>query len=230
MKIITIGLDGPNRVGKGTQIQLLATHLKNLGGVVISIKGDGSRPGIGEEGDPHSNWWEKTNRIIHQSASTELWDMAACRLSRELLIWKNRWLPKKMNQYGSNKGYLLIDRTILSRYAFALEKGRSELNNLYSSDLRLARRGIGYLELCPDFIIRLCAPRDCLLNRLDESDPKYTFRRSLIERPVDWYEKASKTLPINIQKRIITIESTATPELVFENILTKLREHFPDSF
>lgn len=230
MTIIAVGFEGPNRVGKGTQIKLLTSHLVNFGAVTLSIKGDGSRPASGKKGDPRSQWWSDINKTIHHSASPELWDKAACRLSREFLIWRNRWLPKTMELEGAKVGYLLIDRTILSRCAFSLENAKDEIDNLYAADHRLVKRGIGYLTLCPDVIIRLTAPKKHLLKRLDKSDPKYSFRRALIERPVDWYERAHKTFPTNIRERIITIESIAAPDAVFERVVIALKERFPNSF
>ena len=53
--IISIGFEGPNRVGKGTQISFLAQYLSFHEVPFLIIRGDGSRPMSGLAGDPFSS-------------------------------------------------------------------------------------------------------------------------------------------------------------------------------
>lgn len=224
--VITVGFEGPNRVGKGTQIRLLKDYLGAQNIPVLSVRGDGSRPASGQAGDPISSWWNHVTHNIYDSRSVEIWDRAACRLGRELIIWRDRYLPRIMKLNDDKLGFLLIDRSIISRCIYFLESGGENIDNMYCFDRKLKQRNMGYRQLCPDVIVRLIAPRQTLLDRLQPDDPKYWFRRSLIERPCDWYEKAITVFPPDIQERIKTIESIDTPRQVAERVIHVLGTHF----
>lgn len=224
--IFRIGFEGVNRVGKGTQIGRLLTLINEKYGRAISIRGSGSRQASGIEGDPSSDWWKNINRKIRECGTFEDWDLASCRLIREQQVWERRVLPRLVYQTKSPHGFLLIDRTILSHIVLHLEAGKSNLETLYVADQLLCRRRITYREACPDLIIHLTAPREVLLNRLDPGDPKYHFRRRLIERPYDWYEEAISRLPPDLQSSIVSIESIETPERVFCRVLGAINAQF----
>lgn len=223
--IITIGFEGPNRVGKGTQISLLSHYLFSHQIPFLVIRGDGSRPASGLPGDPFSFWWNEMNKKLRTTARLSDWDIASCRLAREMVVWRNRILPRMIRETDKKFGCLLIDRSIISRSHITREVGSSNVNDLYPDHL-FKRKKITYETVCPDIIFNLCAPKEILRARLDLNDPKYDFRKLLIETKSEWYENTSM-FPEYIQERIVCIDSTKSSDLVANKILTFLCVRFP---
>src|SRR5512136_3014603 len=117
VEIISIGFEGPNRVGKGTQCALLRDWLAERAIPSLIVRGDGSRTGSGERSeDPPSPWWQAVNRRLHGlPVNYEEWNLAAYRLARELVVWRDRVLPRLVKAQGQHMGVLLVDRSLLSR-------------------------------------------------------------------------------------------------------------------
>ena len=117
VQIITIGLDGPNRVGKGTQAKRLQQWFQSQQIPALIVRGAGTRPGLGQEkGDPESQWWQSINQWIRTPQATfHDWDVTSARLARELIVWRDRMLPKCARKNEKQTAVLLIDRTLLSR-------------------------------------------------------------------------------------------------------------------
>jgi thymidylate kinase len=222
--IITIGFEGPNRVGKGTQISLLSHYLFYRKIPFLVIRGDGSRPATGSVGDPFSFWWSEMNKKLRTTARLSDWDLASYRLAREMVVWRNRILLRMIRRANKEFGCLLIDRSIISRSHITREAGNLDVEDLYAHYV-LKRRKITYETLCPDVIFILTAPKDVLRARLDQNDPKYDFRKLLIETKSDWYKDIS-IFPEQIQHRIIRVDSTRPPDLVANKILALLHERF----
>lgn len=223
--IVTIGFEGPNRVGKGTQINLLAHYLTNQEIPFLVIRGDGSRSASGLPGDPFSFWWSEMNKKLRTTARLSDWDLAACRLAREMIVWRDRVLLRMMRRPGKEFGCLLIDRSIISRSHVTREAGSLNPDDLYPQRF-FARIKITYETVCPDIIFSLSASKDVLRARLDPDDPKYDFRKLLIETKSDWYEDVAM-FPEHIQQRIIRVDSTKAQDLVARKILCLLRKRFP---
>lgn len=223
--IITIGFEGPNRVGKGTQISLLAHYLTNREIPFLVIRGDGSRPASGLRGDPFSFWWSEMNKKLRTTARLSDWDVASCRLAREMIVWRERVLPRMIRETGKELGCLLIDRSIISRSHVTREAGSLNREDLYPQRF-FTRIKITYETVCLDIIFSLSASKDVLRTRLDPDDPKYDFRKLLIETKSSWYEDVT-IFPEHIQQKIMRVDSTRPPDLVARKILILLRERFP---
>src|SRR5512136_2934154 len=82
VEIITVGFEGPNRAGKGTQSTLLRDWLAERAIPSLIVRGDGSRTGSRERPeDPPSPWWQAANRRLHDlhelPVDYEAWNRAA---------------------------------------------------------------------------------------------------------------------------------------------------------
>ncbi len=224
VKIDVIGFEGPNRVGKGTQIERLRQHLEGRGLPCIVLRGNGSRPATGEHiGDPQSSWWSMANRSLRTTANLSLWQESSNRLAREFIVWRDFRFPKLLKQGGLERGLILVDRTILSQFMILRETGVTDWGRLYPETARAGRRQITGDLICPDIVLNLVAPKEVLLSRLDRGDPKYDFRRLLIETKYNWYLEAIAMLPGHIQERVSLVKGDEPIEAVFGNILDILR-------
>ena len=98
-KIFTIAFEGENRVGKGTQIEMIKNKLQEIGISCISIRGEGYRNGEGNlENDPESNYWKRMSEILKNGLDKyESWNEASYRLARELLVWRNKIYSSPQN-------------------------------------------------------------------------------------------------------------------------------------
>ncbi len=226
-RILTLGFEGPNRVGKGTQCALLQAWLTNLGIPSLLVRGDGSRTGRGATpGDPSSRWWQQMDGWLHSAQATyHDWNMAAVRLARELLVWRDRVLPRCVAAQGAPFGVLLVDRTLLSRAMLvrAMQPGDPS-PDLYPEEAQSRWRWITPETVCPDLIFALNAPREVLLSRLSPLDPKYAFRRRLIEETSKGFRDAVQFLPKGLQDRIVDVDATRPVEEVegaIQEILTQ---------
>lgn len=227
-EVVSIGFDGPNRVGKGTQIGLVQEALAERGIPALVIRGDGSRPGAGETPlDPASGWWSEMNPRLHApECDPRLWDVTSIRLARELFVVQGRFFPNKLLELGKSFGVLLVDRTVISRAQFLVERGiEPTLANLYPVHPDLARpRRVDPLSVVPSLIFDLYAPKDVLLARLDEADPKYGFRKRLIDLNYDKFAGVSNRLPDEIRDRVVPVDSSRPVDVVLADILWEIRQ------
>ncbi len=228
-QIITIGFDGPNRVGKGTQCRRLQEFLALHHIPSLIIRGDGSRSGLGHHpGDPESLWWQDVNRWLRSpKASLHDWDRTSARLARELIVWRDRILPYCAKKSGCRLVVLIIDRSLLSRTMTLRARHEPNItNNLYPEDAFEGRKAISAECVCPNILFNLIAPKNELLARLTPNDPKYEFRRELIENTADWFADAAQLLPAHIRARIVTIDASKPADQVSKRILSELRDCF----
>lgn len=232
-KITTIGFEGPNRVGKSTQSELLKTHLESFGIPVVIVRGDGSRSGLGtNEGDPKSKAWQEIDENLRVvGRDLEGWNKSSYRIARELIVWRDRILPKIAKEAGVGDAVLLIDRTLLARTLVPRELGAPEI--LYNEDMKPVnpisgrKKGntITAQDVAPDIIVEFVAPKETLLARLEDGqDEKSQLRRRLLEDRYDWYLDAHNYLPAELASNVVRIEATDNPDSVFQQVLEVLNE------
>jgi thymidylate kinase len=229
VEIISIGFDGPNRVGKGTQCALMQRCLAKHGIPALIIRGDGSRTGTGDSpGNPESAWWRAVNQWLHHpKTSGKYWNVTSYRLARELVVWRDRILPNLVKTSPKKVGVLLIDRSLLSRtMVLRAMKVQDIANNLYPAEARLRGRKITPELVCPDLILNLTAPKHILLARLNPHDPKYEFRKRLIAGSCDWFKTAPDHIPHYLRSRVIDVDASRDPNLVFNDSLAILLARF----
>jgi thymidylate kinase len=226
-KVISIGFEGPNRSGKGTQIEILSNQLENMGIPYLVVRGDGSRPNQGEhKGDPVSEWWSKTIPLLKdpENKDSDLWNDSSARLARELIVFRDRVLPNIAKQNNKPVAVLLVDRTLLSRTMVPRSQEKKNISdNLYSQD-----SGIDTSKICPDLIFNIVVDKETLLSRLDEKDPKYEFRKKLILEKYNWYLDAHKYIPEGLQDRIIQIDGSSDPITINNSIIEIINKKFPE--
>lgn len=228
-KIISIGFDGPHRAGKGTQIELFSNQLKEMDIPYLVVRGDGSRPNQGEhKGDPISEWWSKTTPLLRDpnNKDSDLWNISSARLARELIVFRDRVLPKIAEQNNKPVAVLLVDRTLLSRTVIPRSQEKKDIsNNLYLKESK-----IDVNKICPDLIFNILVDKDTLLSRLEleKNDSKYEFRKKLILEKYDLYLDAHKYIPNELQDRVIQIDGSSNPITVNNSILENINNKFPE--
>lgn len=230
-KVVTIGLDGPNRVGKGTQCQMLNDWFDSHNLSSLIVRGAGSRTGLGNQpGDPISPWWQEVNQWLRTPQATpQDWDITSARLARELIVWRDRVLPNCAKQMDSPIAILIIDRTLISRTMTLRARQATEIaNNLYPAKAFGRRRPITAEMVCPDIIFNLTAPVSYLLARLSPSDPKYAFRKNLIDSTAAWFFDAADYIPVQLQKRVVHVDGSMPVDTVFQEIKSALQTRFPE--
>ena len=230
--IQSIAFEGPHRAGKGCNINLLSEYLANKNIPSIILKGDGSRPGVGSsEGDPFSKFWQSVSLELHKpDADTELWEKAAYILSKEYLIWKEIYFPRKIKQLGVESGVIILDRSILSRTLIPREKIDPHLwneeipNSLYKKPESWKGQEIEIVDVTPNLIFSLYAPLETLISRLDKDDAKYEFRKRNLIRRYEWYIDAINYIPESLKSRVVSVNTNRDLNLVFEDIKSVLKE------
>ena len=222
-RIISVGFEGEHRAGKGTQIEMFAKKLEEAGIPFLVVKGSGTRANEGKSpGDPVSKWWsEALPSLKSGTATTQEWQMAADRLARELIIFRDRVLPNILKKADSKVAFLLIDRSILSITNWAR---KTEDKNLYPRKPGQKGPKIDANMVCPDIIINLVAEPEILLSRLDHNDPRYDFRAKNIKDNYEPYKKAIELIPEELRSRVINVDASMTPEEVQKEIFRILSE------
>jgi thymidylate kinase len=232
VEIISIGFEGPNRAGKGTQCALMRDWLAERGIPSLIVRGDGSRTGSGERPeDPPSPWWQAANRRLHDLhellVDYEEWNRAAYRLARELVVWRDRVLPGLVRAQGQRLGVLLVDRSLLSRTMIPRAMGAADVTGaLYAERYRTKGRRVSPELVCPDLIVNLTAPRRALVSRLDPGDPKFEFRKRLIEETCDWFGDAVTYIPRHLRSRVVKVDASEEAERVFRRVVSLVQIHF----
>lgn len=221
-KLVVVGLDGLHRAGKGTQAALLHAAISKNGGRSIIVRGDGTRDGLGlSEGDPYSDEWQARGfRVKSPEGNTiDAWNAASYILMRELSEFR------QTNKFD----VVIVDRTVLSRAAFLLHRGvalegeRLTLEELYPDNLSGEHDALDLSATLPDIIFELKAatPSD-LLERLDNGDPKYTFRARNIKGGFNPASVAKIHLPEEIERRVSVIDASQDIETVHLEIKRSL--------
>ncbi len=235
-KIISVAFEGIHRTGKGTQIELLKSKLDEAGIPVVDIRGEGSRTGSGNTpNNPSSDYWVHLNKELHNEGvdNLELWEKASYRLARELIVWRDRILKNKIENSLAPFGVLIVDRSLISnaslkKYQNKPDAGQIFTNEeLYRTDIQKTKK-ITPNDVLPDIIIELIAPKDVLISRLEKDDPKYEFRKRNIEEKYDLYLEAKSHLEKEIAYRIVSVDSSVSPDEVYKSIEAILKQRFPD--
>lgn len=217
-----IGFDGLHRAGKGTQATLLKESIINKGGKCITLRGDGTRDGLGIlEGDPYSEEWQSRSHYLRSpgGSTVENWNAASYILTRELHNRKN-----EVSGYDA----LIVDRTILSRAAFLLHRGiilegtRATLAELYP-DNKYSDRPLDLSCVMPDIIFELYPSKATdLLSRLDKNDPKYTFRARNIRGGFYAASIAKVHIPEEIEERVVTLDANESIDIIHNRVKSYL--------
>lgn len=222
-----------NRAGKGTQIELLSRRLASQGIPNVTLRGDGSREGLGgNEGDPYDEWWVGFRPKLSSLRTSEerfgLWNEAAVRLAREFLEFKVR-LQSQIKEQKKDLGVILLDRTLISRLCLKYDSGCfTGLDSLYES--ADPSETFDWSELLPHVIIHLHVPQEILIERLEDGDPKYCFRKGLIVNKYDVYLDVLESLPFAIKERVVDIDGSRSIEAVHGEVLSVLKTRFPALF
>jgi thymidylate kinase len=225
-KVITIGFDGLHRSGKGTQIRMLSDYFAVNDMASLVVRGDGSRAGM--ELAPYdfpSRWWQENLPYFKQEAHSPeekkfKADLKYQRLCREAKVIKNRVLPHMMNERGKNLGWMLMDRTFISRYFFC--KQIDPLVKLEEALTAYCPRRKRVETVVPDMTFVLDAPADILIGRISrqECNPeKYAFKTKMINA---YYSLFTETLD-ELKKRrdIYIVNALKTPEEIHKEILER---------
>ena len=210
-----MAFEGLNRAGKGTQIENLKKVLSETDISFVELRGDGTRDGLGlHDGDPLSPWWQGYSKTLRSEGTTTDWHYAAYLLAKDIKTWKEE---------GANldKQIALLDRSIISRAAFVIDRERTPTEILLVQHLYPVQPGpkIQLEDILPDVIFELAAPKEVLLSRLDQKDPKYEFRARMVHEMYDTYYSAKDRLPESVRERIVSIDSGRPPDEVFDTIL-----------
>lgn len=56
------------------------------------------------------------------------------------------------------------------------------------------------------------------MKKLDLKDPKYEFRKGLIELKYEWYRDAVDYIPVYLRSRVINIEANQSIEVIHDRI------------
>jgi thymidylate kinase len=213
-----IAFEGISRAGKGTQIDQLKSTLCEVGLNFVELRGDGTREGLGNhDGDPFSPWWQEYSKKLRDEGTTDEWNYAAYVLAREINGWRQ-------SAYELNKQVVLLDRSILSRASFVIDRVTPLADILLLDDLYPIQPGpkLAIEDILPDIIFELVAPKHVVLSRLDPNDPKLAFRTKLIEQNYETFYGLKERLPDFVQERIVTVDSSQPRDIVFDNILETL--------
>ncbi|MDD4737819.1 MAG: hypothetical protein PHF54_01000 [Candidatus Pacebacteria bacterium] len=212
MKIISIAFEGPNRSGKGLQIEILSSCFEKEGIPYMIVRGDGSREKNELIESNFSMWWENINPRLHSNNNLNDWNIAACKLAEEVVYCKNNILPEITRKNNSDVGMLLIDRSILSRAVLISEQIRNfTMDDLYPEYFFEQGKVLTVWDVLPDIIFLLNAPKEVLLSRLSKDDPKYNFRKEIIEKKSNWYNHVLSGFPGIIRSKVNIIDATKEP-------------------
>lgn len=213
----TIAFEGINRVGKGTQIGKLKLFTKNNNINAVEVRGDGTRDGLGlHSGDPLNEWWQEYSKYLRTSGTIDDWNYAAYILASDIKIWRE-------NENSKDKQLILLDRSLISRATFVLDRNPQQTNNLTMEDLYpFNSNRINLEDILPDVIIELIAPKESILSRLDPQDPKFEFRSKIIEEQYDRFYSAKDYLPKKVQEKIVRVDSSRNIDIVFNEIKEKI--------
>lgn len=231
-KTVVFWFDGPNRSWKWTQIALIKQAFESHWIPALVVRWDWTRTAKGTHlWDPVSKWWEENNpKLKWEESSPELWEEAAHRLAREVVIFKERTLPLLINKYNSELWVLLLDRSLISRTMIPIQY---ELTHLLYWNHEWEKVNIH--EVKPEILFCLDVKRENLLDRLDESDPKFSFRKELIELNSDKYIHHIELLPESIQNIIKVIDGNRSildvnkdiSTYIYRHLKTKYKIHLP---
>jgi len=201
-----ISLEGLNRSGKGTQISLLKELLESHHLPVEVLRGDGSRPGNNSFGfyDPESDWWKEWQ--AKKNKSPEDWNSAYELLNAENDSRKSSFLDENI------EGYIIMDRSYISRYFMLRQQGiNASLNEIASS-----------AAVVPEAHFYLNVPKNTLLERVSDDNPTKTeFRREIVIRWYDLWSEVIKTAKDFLKDAFKIVDGTQSPQIIHNYIASK---------
>jgi len=196
--IFIVGLDGLHRAGKATQINLLKTFLSKKEIPSLTIRGDGTRKGIGTEAyDFESEWWQAHySSFFDYTISLEeqlyLINLASQRMSRENRCLKERYFSRRIQQANKNKGVILMDRTFISHF-FVMRQFYPSISVSDSLKSINPKNSRVIYQIIPDVAFVLDVSKEELLRRcessLDQQDKK-EFRKNNILNKYSFFKNA----------------------------------------
>jgi thymidylate kinase len=229
LKVVSVAFDGPNRSGKGLQIELLSNRLNEEQIPYMVVRGDGSRECNKLIESDLSEWWKEVNLHLHNINDLYCWNVAACKLAEELIYCKNSILPEIIKKSNSDMGLLLIDRSILSRAVLVSEYLENfAMDDLYPQQFFESQHNLTVWDVVPDIIFLLSAPKKVLISRLNKNDPKYSFRKDIIEKKWNWYGRVLNRFPSTISSKVIPIDATKNPTEINMEIFNTISKYRND--
>jgi len=228
-KVHVISFDGLNRSGKGTQIKNLEECLiqKNLPSLII--RGDGSRKGNESQNDEYSAWWQEIQPRLREVNSqgefnSDVWEKASNQINLELYQAYNNELPKRIKESGGKEGYLILDRSIISKYYMAKRENPGiKLEDVLEFETPDKKKE---KLILPDISFVLHVPREVLLERndyLSDHPDKYDFRKRVISQYYDDFEKTTLELKTPLLK-IYHLDGNRQKEQIFNDVIKYLTE------
>lgn len=173
----TIGFDGLNSSGKGTQIKLLKKYLDRNKISNLILRGDGLKAGKGLRSyDFPSSWWlENASFLLDKSLDAEeKLNLQYQRLAREYEFFQKKG-PQEV---------ILLDRSFPSRY-FTMEQffpGISLEDSLKSYNPKTKKP---IKPIVPEKTIILHVGKNTLLNRINKKENFNLERRKFIEKVIN---------------------------------------------
>jgi len=173
----TIGIDGLNSSGKGTQIKLLQRYFDRNGINYLTLRGDGIRAGRGlRDYDLPSAWWrENASYLLDKSSDAkEKLNLQYQRLGREYALFEKK----------GDQEIILLDRCFPSRYFtmrqffpdISLEEALTSYNPKTKKEIDI---------VIPDITIILDVEKKTLLERIKTKEKSNSKRRDIVRGVID---------------------------------------------
>ncbi|MFP4424407.1 MAG: hypothetical protein ACLFP2_04205 [Candidatus Woesearchaeota archaeon] len=218
-----ISFEGMHRSGKGTQLELFANYLDQQGIPYHIHRADGSRKGLDESiDDPYSKWWQVLRPYLmavdeNGNYDPAIWDIAYRKLAGEIWDTYHTIFPQQLAAQGKDVGYLLLDRSVLSRCFVKRREQEIGLEDMLRfRDLQGKERKTIIPNLC--FVMQ--CEKHVLLDRNEQRNGKYEFRKRNIENYyedfVQTYESVDKEL-----LNLILLDADKDPKQIHEQIIER---------
>ncbi|MDE1848646.1 MAG: hypothetical protein KGH55_01280 [Nanoarchaeota archaeon] len=221
-RVKSIGFDGLNSSGKGTQIRLFGYFLEQGGIPSIILRGDGTRSGLGREDyDPRSEWWKSNYEFLLDKSDNpiEKLNLQYQRLAREYRI------VRKRVEKSWGRSVIILDRSYVSRY-FTLKQFIPQISMEASLKSYNPKNGEFIPPIIPDRTIILKVPKSSLIERLlkkeDLRSPRGKAVINIIEKNYDLFMEI--LLELEGRKDIVIIDGDRD-EKDINNEIIRFYEH-----
>lgn len=245
MKMIrTIWFDWPNRVWKWTQITYLSDIIaNNIENLVYIVRWDWTRMWkwnivTGENKniiifDPNSEYRKNCYIDLKKKLNNWIIDIewrreASNRINRELYLLLNYSLPKLQSK-TSKQIYLLLDRGLVSRQFFELQ--REEKIRIPISELlkfKQWKSNKNNYKVIPEISFLLNTNKETLIKRIDFEQlqwEQWKFRKKVIEDYYEIFQFASKSINTYFPKVYEIFDNwECSKEYIHNQILNILKE------
>jgi thymidylate kinase len=221
-KVLTIGFDGLNKSGKGTQIDLFKQYLDSKSVPCEIVRGDGTRAGKGlHKYDTPSRWWieqrEELTKLTSENYQNNL-NLCFQRLYREIEI-KKYCLEKKLNK-ETDYGVLIFDRTVLSHF-FTMRQYNNKISFEESLFCYNPKNKKIILPKIPEINFILSANKDILMSRLEKSSIKIKkdFSLNYVSKYFDLFEESVQIVNHDQKMNLFIIDSSVSEDKTHKTIL-----------